>query len=126
MYEILPRTSGSVLGIKITNTLSNDEEKELLSKADDIVSAYGKVSFLVVLGEHAGVSYEAATADIKWIMTHMTNIARIAIVTDSMLLAVLVDLDATFAKMAGIEEKHFDSSELDAAWDWIEETMPTP
>ncbi|QDG78254.1 STAS/SEC14 domain-containing protein [Labrenzia sp. PHM005] len=126
MYKILPRSDGAVLGVEVSGTVTIEEEKELIDKANELVSKYGKASFLVVLGDHVGVSFEAAAADIKWIVTHMNKIARLAIVTDSKLLAALVDIDATFAKLAGISEKHFDSDELDQAWEWIEETMPTP
>lgn len=126
MYEILPRSEGAVLGVKVSGKLNLEQEKELIAKADELVSTYGKASFLVVLGDHVGVSFEAAAADIKWILTHMSKIARVAVVTDSKLLATLVDLDATFAKMAGISEKHFATDQEDEAWDWITETMPTP
>ncbi len=126
MYEILPRSDGAVLGVKVSGKLTLDQEKELITKADELISTYGKASFLVVLGDHVGVSFEAAVADIKWILTHMSKIARIAVVTDSKLLATLVEVDATFAKMAGIREKHFAIDQEEEAWAWITETMPTP
>ncbi|MGS4884498.1 STAS/SEC14 domain-containing protein [Roseibium sp. MB-4] len=126
MYEILPRSDGAVLGVKVSGTLTIEEEKELIAKADELVSTYGKASFLVVLGDHVGVSLKAVASDIKWVMTHMDKIARVAVVTDSKFVSALVDIDATFANLAGIKEKHFATAELDAAWDWIEETMPTP
>ena len=126
MYEILPRSDGAVLGVKVSGTLTTTEEKELIAKADELVSTYGKASFLVVLGEHVGVSLKAVASDITWIITHMDKIARVAVVTDSRFVSALVDIDAAFASLAGIKEKHFATSELDAAWNWIEETMPTP
>lgn len=126
MYEILPSSEGAVLGVKVSGTLSLEEEKQLTHKADELVSTYGKASFLVVLGDHVGVSFEAVAADFKWILTNMSKIARIAIVTDSKLLGTLIDIDARFAKIAGINEKHFTTDQEDEAWAWITETMPTP
>ncbi|MEP3049512.1 MAG: STAS/SEC14 domain-containing protein [Roseibium sp.] len=120
MYKILPRSNGPVLGIEVFGKLTIDQERELIAKAEELLELHPKVSFLVVLGEHVGVSFEAATADIKWIATHLNKIKRLAILTDSTLLAALIAVDSTFSKLAGIEEKHFDKNDIEAAWDWIE------
>jgi len=120
MYEILPRSRDAVLGVEISGKISLDQEKELIAKAEDLIEAHGKISVLVVIGEHAGVSLEAAAADIKWALANIQHLSKIAIVTDSKLLAALVAVDATFAKIVGIAEKHFDRDEIDIAWHWIE------
>ena len=120
MYKILPRSAGPVLGIEVSGKLDIDQERELIAKAEDLLKSHDKLSFLVVLGGHVGASFEAAAADIKWLLTHLNKISRLAIVTDSKLLAALIATDATFAKLMSIEEKHFDKDQIDAAWDWIE------
>lgn len=120
MYTILPRSSGPVLGIQVSGKLKIDQERELIAMAEDLLKTHEKVSFLVVLGDHVGASFEAAAADVKWLMTHLKQIARVAIVSDSKLLAALVAIDATFAKLVSIEEKHFSKDQIDDAWDWIE------
>jgi stage II sporulation SpoAA-like protein len=120
MYTILPRSQGPVLGVEVTGKITIDQERELIAKAEELIAAHEKISVIVVLGEHAGISMEAVVADIKWVLTHMKNLGKFAIVTDSKLLAALVAVDATFAKMVGISEKHFDRGEIDIAWHWIE------
>ncbi|MEP1931099.1 MAG: STAS/SEC14 domain-containing protein [Roseibium sp.] len=120
MYKILPRSNGPVLGIEVSGKLNIDQERELIAKAEELLKTHEKASFLVVLGEHVGVSFEAATADIKWIATHLNKISRLAILTDSTFLAALIAVDGTFSKLVGIEEKHFDKNDIEAAWDWIE------
>ncbi len=120
MYTILPRSQGVVLGVKISGKIDIDQEKNLIAKAEEMIEDQGKISVLVVLGDHVGVSFEAAKADIRWVLANMQHLNKIAIVTDSKLLAALVAIDATFARMVGIQEKHFDRDEIDIAWHWIE------
>lgn len=120
MYTILPRSRGPVLGVEITGKIEMDQEKELIAKAEDLIEDHGKISVLVIIGEHAGVSFEAAAADIKWVLTNMQHMKKVAIVTDSKLLAALVAVDATFARMVGIQEKHFDKADIETAWHWVE------
>jgi len=120
MYTILPRSKGAILGIEISRKVDIDQEQALVAKADDLIREHGGISLLVVLGEHVGTSFEAAMADMKWTLANMKHLSKLAIVSDSKLLAALVAVDATFARMAGIQEKHFDKADLDAAWSWIE------
>lgn len=120
MYTILPRSRGSVLGIEIKGKVDIAQERELVAKADELIGAHGKISLLVVLGDHVGTSFEAAMADMKWTLANMKHLAKIAIVSDSKLLAALVAVDAAFAKLASIEEKHFDKADVETAWHWIE------
>jgi len=120
MYTILPRSQGPVLGVEIAGEIELDQEKALIAKAEEMIEAHGKISVLVIVGAHAGVSFEAASADIKWVLANMQHMNKIAVVTDSKLLAALVAVDATFARMAGIAEKHFDKDDIETAWHWIE------
>ncbi|WP_298816316.1 STAS/SEC14 domain-containing protein [uncultured Roseibium sp.] len=120
MYSILPRSLGPVLGVEISGKIDIAQEKELIAKAEELIEIHDKINILVTLGDHVGTSFEAVAADIKWMLTHLAHLNKIAIVTDSKLLATLVAVDATFAKLVGIEEKHFDRNEIEIAWHWIE------
>lgn len=120
MYTILPRSQGAVLGVEVSGNMDIGQEQALIAVAEDLIEEHGKISILVVIGDKVGLSYEAAMADIKWVLANMQHLARLAIVTDSRLLATLVNVDATFAKMVGIEERHFDKREIESAWRWIE------
>jgi len=120
MYTILPRSQGAVLGVEVTGKVDITQEQALIAKAEELIEEHGKINVLVVLGDHVGVSFEAAKADIKWVLANMQHLSKIAIVTDSKLLAALIAVDATFAKMVGIEEKHYDKADIETAWHWIE------
>ncbi len=120
MYTILPRSRDAVLGVEVTGTIDITQERELIAKAEELIAQHDKIAVLVVLGEHVGISFEAAKADIKWVLSNMKHLSKVAIVTDSKLLAALVAVDATFARMVGIAEKHFDRDDIETAWHWIE------
>jgi len=120
MYTVLERGKGPVLGVEVAGKVTIEQEKELISKVEELIEEHDKIGILVVLGDHVGISLEAAAADIKWVLTHMPHLNKIAIVTDSKLLAALVAVDATFARMVGIREKHFDKNEIETAWQWVE------
>lgn len=120
MYKILPRSNGAVLGVEISGKLDITEENELTGRADKLIAEHDKISILVVLGDQVSVSFEAATSDIKWMLTHMGHLRKVAIVADSKVLAALVAVDSLFAKAVGIEEMHYSREEIETAWHWIE------
>ncbi|UCE88394.1 MAG: STAS/SEC14 domain-containing protein [Pseudomonadota bacterium] len=119
MIRELPESEGNVLGFEITSKVSLDEEKEWIGKFDKAIEDNGKVSALVVLGEDASWGVKAGLEDLKWVMKHMKQLDKIAVVSDSNVWKWLVALDSPFAKLVGISEKHFEPSELDDAWTWV-------
>ena len=51
--------------------------------------------------------------------TEVQSVEKKTIISSSGVWKWLVAIDGFFASMVGIEEKHFDSDDLPAAWDWI-------
>jgi len=119
MIKELPESTDSVLGFEITGKVSLEEEKEWIARIEAILKQRDKFSALVILGEEAGWGVKAGLLDIKWLMTHMKNINKIAIVSDSKVWKWLITVDAQFAKLAHIGEKHFETAQLTEAWDWV-------
>nr|WP_319386819.1 STAS/SEC14 domain-containing protein [uncultured Roseibium sp.] len=120
MYKILPRSNGAILGVEISGKLDIGQEKDLTAEAEKMIEEHDKISILVVLGDQVSVSFEAAASDIKWMLTHMRHLRKVAIVADSKFLQTLVSVDAFFAKAVGIEEMHYSTDEIETAWHWIE------
>ena len=119
MITELPQSEGSVLGIEIAGKVSVEEREKWIAIFDAALEEHEKISALFVLGEQASWGVEAGFDDIKWILTHLNRIHRIAFVTDSKTWQWLIAIDSPFAKMAGIGEKHFESSEIEAAWAFV-------
>jgi len=121
MINKLPESEGPVLGFEVTGKVSLDEENAWIKKIEKEIEQYGKVSVLVVLGEQASWGVEAGLKDLKWIMTHLKQVHKVAIVSESKVWKWLITLDSPFAKLVGISEKHFELSEMADAWKWVKE-----
>ena len=121
MIEKLPESEGSVLGVKIIGKVSLEMEKEWISKVEKVIEEHGKVRILVFLDEHARWGLKAGIEDLKWLLTHMKEIKKIAIVADSNFWKWYVALDSPFGKIVGIEEKYFKPTEIATAWKWLKE-----
>ena len=119
MIKELPESKDPVLGFEVTGKVSLEEEQKLISRVEETLKMYDKVSTLVVLGEEASWGMKAGITDLKWLMSHMDDLDRIAIVSDSKVWEWLIKIDSKFAKMKGIKEKHFEPDDLDDAWEFI-------
>jgi len=115
----LEKSEGSILAFKISAKVTLEEERQWIQKFDNALKKHDKISALIILGEEASWGLKAGVEDIKWIMTHLDKLHRLALVTDSTVWKWLIKIDSPFAKMAGIGEKYFPLSELDDAWDWV-------
>ncbi|WP_261842704.1 STAS/SEC14 domain-containing protein [Aliamphritea ceti] len=119
MFELLPQSEASVYGFKIIGKLTLEDEKTMIHLLNDGITAYGKVRLLINMNEFTGSSPAVLWEDLKWMTSHITAVERLAIVVDSDALAWMIRQDARIAKYVGVEEKHFKSVDIDAAWDWL-------
>ena len=46
---------------------------------------------------------------------------KMALVSDSKVLGLLVAADSPFGKLVGVSERYFESSQLANAWEWVKE-----
>ena len=119
MIKELPQSKDPVLGFEVTGKVSVEEEQNLISRVEGALKKHDKVSALVVLGEKASWGVKAGIQDLKWLLTHMEDLDRMAIVSDSKVWEWLIKIASKFAKMAGIKEKHFETDDLDDAWELV-------
>lgn len=121
MIRELPRSEGAFLAFEVTGKVDEAEERRWIARFEEAIAEHGRVSALVVLGEGARWGMKAGYEDVKWLVTHMKKLHRIAIVTDSTVWKWLIAFDSPFAKLFRIGEKHFERDELERAWDWLRE-----
>ncbi len=119
MIKELPESTESVIGVEISGKVTLEEEKAWIARFDQAIAAHGTVSALVILGENAGWGVKAGLEDLKWLMTHMKNLDKIAIVTESTIWKWLIAVDAQFAKLVHIGERHFTPDQIEQAWAWL-------
>lgn len=119
MIKMLPESEGAVIGIAVSGKIDAAEENKWIAVFDDLIEKHGSISVLVVLEGQFNIDLDAAYTDLKWTIKHIKNMAKIAIVSNSKILGWLVAADSPFGKLAGIREKHFDTSDLVKAWCWV-------
>jgi hypothetical protein len=121
MIKTLPQSEGSVMGFEVTSKVSKEEELEWIEKIDKNIEKHGKLNILVILDEKARWSIDAGIEDMKWVLTHLKSINKIAIVSTSSIWKWLITIDGLFAPMVGVGEKHFKLENLEDAWKWVKE-----
>lgn len=115
----LPTSEGRYLGYEVSGTIGPDQERLWIADMEAALEMHAKVCVLLVLDPGAGWGVNAGIDDIKWILTHMSKLDKIAVVTDEKIWKWLIAVDSQFAKLVGIKEKNFPAGEIDQAWAWL-------
>jgi hypothetical protein len=119
MIKELSHGHDGVLGFEITGKVTLEEEKEWIAGLEDVLKIHEKLRVLILMDPDSGWTAAAGVEDIKWIIKHMKNFEKIALVSDSSILKLFVSIDSRFAKLAGIGEKHFETCDIEKAWEWL-------
>ena len=118
MIETLSKSSGKVLGFKMSGKLHDEDYKHFVPLIDEAAAKSGKVRVLAQFHDFHGWDAHALWDDIKFSTTHCTKIERIALVGEKTWEKYMAGVCKPFT-MAKI--KYFDASEIDQAWTWLEE-----
>jgi len=119
MIKELAQSTEDVFAFEVTGTVSLEEEKAIIEKLDKALEDKEKVSAMVILGTNASWGTWAGIEDIKWLFKNYKKFKKIAIVTESSVWKWLVAIDSQFAKLVGVDEKHFEAHEAKEAWEWV-------
>lgn len=119
MIEQLEKSSGKVLGFKMSGKLHDEDYKHFVPLVEAAVSsAQGKVRLLAWFHDFHGWDLHALWDDIKFATKHCLDIERIALVGEKKWEEWMAKVCKPFS-MAKI--RYFDAKDLDAAWSWLEE-----
>ena len=118
MIELLPESSGNVLGFKLSGKLHDDDYKTFVPAVDAAIAEHGKVHMLALFHDFHGWDMHALWDDIKFSTTHCSKMARVALVGEKKWEKYMATVCKPFT-MAKV--KYFDATELDAAWAWVKE-----
>lgn len=119
MIRQLPQSEGATIGVEVSGRITAAEEKQWIDTFNALIETHHTINILVLLDGKLNVGTDVAYQDLKWTFTHLANMNKLAIVSDSRVLSWLVAADSPFGKLAGISEKHFDTRELEDAWHWV-------
>jgi len=119
MIKELAQSTEKVFAFEVTGKVTLEEEKAWIEKFDKVIETEEKVSAMVILGENASWGTWAGIEDIKWLFKNYKKFKKIAIVTESSVWKWLIAIDSQFAKLVGVDEKHFEAHEAKEAWEWV-------
>ena len=123
MIRKLPESEGATIGVEVSGRIDSAEENKWIEIFNQLIEEHEKINILVQLNGKMGIDFDAVYDDLKWTFKHLKNMNKLAIVSDSTVLGWLVAADSPFGKLAGISEKHFETSHLRDAWLWVKDSQ---
>lgn len=119
MIESLPRSSGNVLGFKLSGKLHDDDYKHFVPAVDAVCAKHpDDVRILAQFHDFHGWDLKALWDDIKFSTTHCAKVKRIALVGEKKWEEWMAKVCKPFT-MAKIQ--YFDAGEIEQAWRWVSE-----
>jgi hypothetical protein len=98
--------------------LHDEDYKQLVPKMETSLTAEGKVRLFMQFEDFHGWDLHAAWDDLKFGLKHYSDFERIAMVGDHKWENWMAKFSKPFTKA---ELRYFNSSEVDAAWQWLQE-----
>jgi hypothetical protein len=106
-----------VIEVEISGKLTKDAYQEFVPQTEAAIREHGKVRMLVIMHDFHGWTAGALWEDIKFDFKHFSHIEKLAIVGETKWEHGM----AVFCKpFTTATVKYFDSAQLDAARDWIQ------
>jgi len=118
MIERLSRSSGQVLGFKLSGKLHDADYQTFVPAVDAAIGEHGKVRLLAWFHDFQGWDTRALWDDIKFSTTHCAKVDRIALVGEKAWEQWMAVVCKPFT-MASV--KYFEAAQVDDAWKWLEE-----
>lgn len=124
MFKVLEGSEGNVLGIEISSEYTKEDVEafrkafeEKIAEGHDRVNVLAKIDRLNLGKIHVNAFIE----DSMYALKHLDQLRHIAIVGDSKLEKVLVELDNKLfgKKKRELVEKYFDVADIDRAWEFV-------
>ena len=121
MITKLPESDVAVLGFEVSGKITKAEEEKWIEELDAAIRRQTPIHVLVHFRYYARWIIRAGIEDVNWLIHHMKDIGKLAFVSDKACWRWFVALDRPFAKLVGIEERHFEPDEIEDAWAWLKE-----
>jgi hypothetical protein len=120
MIEILPQSSETCIGFKVSGKVTAEDYDVFLPKLDEAISAYGEINLVVVMGDFEGwAGLDAAKADFKLGTHQYRQVEKAAFVGDKKWQEWMVKIMDPFTRRT--DERFFDLDSLEDAWQWVKE-----
>lgn len=117
MFEILEKSSGNTIGIKLNGKLLKEDYKEFVPKLEALIEEYGAIHCYMEMTDFGGMELGAIWEELKFDCKHGSKVEKCAVVGDKTWEKWATQLSRPFFYNAKL--KYFDVSEKDAAWEWL-------
>jgi hypothetical protein len=116
MAIAIEELSDDVIEVRMSGKLHKADYDEYVPAIEALIEREGKLSFLMIMEDFHGWDVAAVWEDTKFDVKHHADISRIAMVGDKKWEEWMAKVCRPFT---GAKIRYFDSSEEDAAREWI-------
>jgi hypothetical protein len=117
MFEILDRSAGKTIGLKVIGKLTDADYDAMLPDLEKAIAESGPLRLLCDLEGFTGMEIGAFWQDFKFSLRHVRDFERLAVVGDKA-------WEEWYARLANplfkADIRHFPVAEIEAAWTWLE------
>jgi len=117
MFEILPGSTGTSIGFKISGEVTAEDYEQLLPKLDEAIATHGKINLLVLIEDFDFEGFDAAKADFNFGTHQYRQVEKAAFVSDKKWLERMVKIMDPFTRRTA--EKTFEPDQIEDAWAWV-------
>ncbi len=119
MFEVLDKSSGNVIGLKVSGKLLHEDYQKFVPMLEELIEKHGSIRCYMELSDFSGVQLRAIWDEMKFDVKHCKEMERCAIVGDKSWHHWMSNLGKLIFHKTKLE--YFDVSESDKAWDWVKE-----
>jgi hypothetical protein len=119
MIEVLPESSGKVIGLKISGRLVHADYEKFVPMLEQLIADYGSIRVLTIFHDFTGIEARALWDELKFDTKHLRDVERCAVVGESAWEEWSTKLSRPLFPKGTI--RYFDVAALDDAWQWIKE-----
>lgn len=115
MFKVLERSHDNIIGVEVGGDITLDDIKLGEAAFEELIEKYGKVSWLCIWTNTHYTTMRAFYEDAMWMLKHLKNFDRMAVVSDKWWKKLLIKTDGMV-----FGEKYFDVEDLEKAWAYVE------
>jgi hypothetical protein len=117
MFEILPESTDTCIGFKISGKVTAEDYETMLPKVDEAIAAHGKINLLVLMGDFEVEGFDAAKADFRFGTHQYRQVEKAAFVSDKKWMEWTIKIMDPFTRRT--TEKNFEQDQIEEAWAWV-------
>jgi|SRR5690606_5450958 len=117
MIELMERSEGSVVGVRISGGVTEEDYDRILPELESRIVEHGEIDLLCRFDGWTGIQPEAVWRDMTFHARHFPNVRRLAVVQDREWQGTLARI---FGPLTGMETRVFESTDEEGAWTWLQ------